>query len=88
MKVLNVHDFTGDWPPNTVNIMRPGLWGNPFAGPSRTKNIADFEAWLRKQPALVARAKRELQDHDLVCCCAPKPCHGDIWVKIIKGDIK
>lgn len=83
MRVLNIHNFGVAWPAGAVNIMRPGPWGNPFAGPRRAQNIAKFEAWLRTQPELIRRAFLQLKGNDLVCACAPKPCHGDVWVKIL-----
>jgi len=68
-----------------VYIGRPSVWGNPFAigrDGNRAEVIRKYEAWLRANPTLVARAKRELKSKVLGCWCAPLPCHGDVLVKI------
>lgn len=68
-----------------VYIGRPGPWGNPFKiGPRCTRDeaIARFESWVRGQPELVARVRRELRGKVLGCWCAPRPCHGDVLARI------
>lgn len=68
-----------------VYIGRPSVWGNPFEiGPdgTRAEVIAKFEAWLMGQPELVERAQRELAGKDLLCWCAPLPCHGDVLMRV------
>lgn len=72
--------------PFDVYIGRPGPYGNPFIigrDGDRAAVIAKYEAWLRKQPELVARAKRELQGKTLGCWCAPFACHGDVLVRVV-----
>lgn len=67
-----------------VDIMRPGKWGNPFVigrDGSRDDVIAKHAEWLLRQPRLMA-AIHELQGKDLMCCCAPLPCHGDILLRL------
>lgn len=59
---------------------RGSACGNPFTigkDGTREEVIATHEAWLRSQPELVERARRELHGRDLVCFCAPKACHAD-----------
>ena len=54
--------------------------GNPFRiGPDgdRATVIAKHERWLADQHNLL-RALDELRGRDLVCFCAPLPCHGDL----------
>jgi hypothetical protein len=67
------------------------VWGNPFSHlpNSRAKFIVPhdevlprYEQWLRAQPELVARAKRELKGKVLACWCAPGFCHGDILARV------
>lgn len=68
-----------------VSIMRPSKWGNPFVigkDGTRAEVIAKYRAWLAERPALQAAAKRELRGRDLVCCCAPQACHGDVLLEI------
>jgi hypothetical protein len=76
-----------------IGRRRDGLgWGNPFSHLS--ESLAEFhvpynevlpryEAWLRAQPELVARAKRELKDRVLGCFCKPRACHGDVLARIV-----
>ena len=68
-----------------VRITRPGPFGNPFVigrDGDRATVIAKFEAWVRAQPELVARIKRELRGRRLGCVCAPASCHGDVLARI------
>jgi hypothetical protein len=70
---------------NAVYIGRPGVWGNPFiigSDGTRDEVIALYAAWLRRQPELIERAKRELRGKDLACWCAPRACHGDVLLRI------
>jgi Domain of unknown function (DUF4326) len=79
-----------------VYIARPSPWGNPFSHlpntlaeyrvNTREEAIAEYEKWLRARPILVARAQRELRGLVLGCWCSPKPCHGDVLVKISNED--
>lgn len=78
--------------PYDVYIGRPSRWGNPFSHQSgtlakfrvssREEAIARYAEWIRKQPALVAAAKRELCGKVLGCWCAPLPCHGDVLLEL------
>jgi hypothetical protein len=77
-RVLNKHEVGA--PAGTVYIGRGSKWGNPFRiGPDgdRAAVIAKYACWLRDQHHLL-RALDELRGHDLVCWCAPLPCHGDL----------
>jgi hypothetical protein len=82
-------------PPNTVyigrRVVRGGWpetkWGNPFKHPrdgSHLDVIAMYRAWVCDQPELMA-ALPELRGHDLICWCAPKPCHGDVLLELANG---
>ena len=65
---------------NAVYIGRGSQWGNPFrigADGDRAAVIAKHERWLRGQHHLL-RALDELRGRDLICFCAPLPCHGDL----------
>lgn len=63
-------------------------WGNPFkvpkgydvkADPDRI--LARYEEYVRAQPDLMA-ALPELRGKVLACWCAPKPCHGDVLLRM------
>lgn len=63
-----------------MSIMRPSPLSNPFiigVHGSRQQVLAAFERKVRREPELLARIA-ELDDVDLLCCCAPMPCHGDV----------
>ena len=88
-------------PPGAVYIGRPnrryGLarskWANPFR-PSRHGDpaehelvVATYERWLRAQPKLMASLP-QLCGLDLVCWCAPLPCHGDVLLRLANEPTK
>ncbi len=71
-----------------VYIGRPTKWGNPFKigrDGTREQVIAKFEAWVAAQPALISDGRRELRGRDLFCHCAPLPCHGGVWLRIVNA---
>lgn len=63
-----------------ISIQRPGPYGNPFkvgrGAATREEAIARFEAEI-----LPTLDLSPLLGRDLICTCAPKPCHGDsiLW---------
>ena len=81
-KVLNKH--RDGLPAGAVYIGRGSKWGNPFRiglHGDRATVIARYEAWLRGQRDLL-RSLDELRGKDLVCFCAPQPCHGDVLLRL------
>lgn len=85
------------YPGDAVYVGRPTKWGNPHpVGKvckecSSTGNIvvhdrgtavAYFLKDLADTPELVEAARRELRGRDLVCWCAPDPCHAYIWLVV------
>lgn len=88
-RVLNQHkDFI---PEDAIYIGRPSKWGNPFYigedGRSREDCIQEFRQHLNRHPELIRAARKELRGKDLVCFCAPLPCHGDILLKVANGGL-
>jgi len=86
MTVLN--KYHGRTPPGAVNSMRGGAWGNPFVigrDGDRAEVVEKYRDWLwariKADPLFAARV-RSLHGKDLVCCCAPRPCHGDVLEKV------
>lgn len=68
-----------------IYVGRPTKFGNPFLigrDGDRTEVIAKYDKWLTSQPALIKAAKEELRGFDLVCWCAPEPCHADVLLRI------
>ena len=79
-------------PPGAVYIGRKNAryrlpaskWANPFTvkrEADRETAIASYERWLRSEPRLTD-ALHELRGLDLVCWCAPLPCHGDVLLRL------
>ena len=68
---------------DAVFIGRPSKWGNPFKM-SRTATRQDvvkaYEVYLLSNKELMD-SLIELRGKDLVCFCAPEPCHGDVLIK-------
>jgi hypothetical protein len=67
-----------------ILIDRRTRWGNPFVvgkDGDRAEVIARYEAWLMKQPHLLA-GLHELRGKVLGCWCAPRPCHGDVLARL------
>lgn len=74
------------WQPtlNAIYIGRPSIWGNPFKigrDGTREEVIEKYRRWIANQPALLARL-HELKGHDLICYCAPLPCHGEVLLAL------
>lgn len=68
-------------PRDAVYIGRPSKWGNPFVlgrDGNRDEVIRKYEAWI----ATTDLDPTELRGKDLVCWCAPLPCHGDVLLRL------
>lgn len=74
-------------PAGAVDIGRPGKWGNRYVvdvhGPRR-QCIALYEFDLEYSERHY-EVIDELRGRDLVCSCAPKPCHGDTLLRLANG---
>jgi hypothetical protein len=73
-------------PPSAVYVGRPSKWGNPFVigkDGTRAEVIAKYEEWLHDSGLI--NQIGELAGRDLVCWCAPEPCHGDVLLKLANG---
>lgn len=92
-KVLNRH--RDEIPAGSVFVGRPSKWGNPFKLASyyeglnteekmfhRREVIRQYRKYLWSHPELIADAKIELKGRNLVCYCAPLPCHADVLLEV------
>jgi hypothetical protein len=73
--------------PFTIYIGRPSVFGNPFViGRDGTREdvISKYEIYARQSKEIMSEIERLPEDAILACWCSPKPCHGDILVKIWK----
>ncbi len=92
MRVLNKRDLYSVDLRNAVYIGRGSKFGNPFSHlsgtlakhrvNSREEAILAYRGWLLEHPELIAAARVELKGKDLLCWCAPLPCHGDALLDI------
>ena len=82
MKVLNQR--TDAIPEDAVYVGRPSKWGNPFSiGKDGTRDqvITAYIAWFALNKKLHLDLS-ELNGKDLVCWCAPLPCHADVLLEL------
>ena len=88
-RVLNRH--VDEWTEGAVSIERPGTHGNKFivgVHGTRVDCVAFHRSWLwdDEQREYRERVRRELRGRDLVCVCAPMPCHGDALLEVANGE--
>jgi len=75
--------------PYDVYIGRGSLWGNPYTVQEHGRElcIAMYEQYIRarlhQEPDLYLQLL-ELKGKRLGCFCKPKPCHGDVLVRLIQ----
>jgi len=78
-----------DREPYHVYIGRWEKWGNPWTmirDGTREEIIARYEQYVLHSPALMA-ALPELRGKVLGCWCAPRPCHGDVLVRLANPEL-
>lgn len=75
-----------------IYVGRPSRWGNPhrvgYCGVCRDIHdsrsaVAAFQRDLT--PAMIRNIKKHLRGKNLVCWCAPGPCHADVLLEIANG---
>lgn len=89
-KVWNKRD--PNVPKNAVYVGRPSKWGNLFVigkDGTREEVIEKFRKALMHNDVFWSvkrwELRHELKGRDLVCWCAPKPCHADVLLEIANG---
>ena len=79
-------------PEDAVYIGRPSKWGNPFRFPGVIcPTRGDAIEGYRLHVTLGAGKSLpfgELRGKDLVCWCAPLPCHGDVLLELANREEK
>jgi hypothetical protein len=81
MSVLNKRDGA-----KGIYIGRPSEWGNPFViglDGDRAAVIERFRRYARIRLSEEPTWLEPLRGKDLVCWCAPLPCHGDVIVEML-----
>jgi hypothetical protein len=80
----------GPIPAPAVLVDRTTKWGNQYRiGRDGTREdvIAKFEEWARSNPFYVQEVREHLRGKNLVCHCAPLPCHADVLLKIANEEL-
>lgn len=93
MRVLNKR--VDKIPPDAIYVGRPSKWGNPFKFPSfyasrprdtrlavRKSVVGQYREYVMARPWLLRMIQEELKGKDLVCWCAPLPCHADVLLEL------
>jgi hypothetical protein len=74
-------------PAGAVYVGRPTPFGNPFmVGRDGTQGecVELYRTWIMAPQRAEFRAyvQRHLRGKDLMCWCAPKPCHADVLLEV------
>jgi len=88
-KVWNKRDK--NCPKDAVYVGRPSKWGNPFKitrEHSRQDVIGQYENYIIDKLACHKLDIAELRGKDLVCWCAPAPCHADVLLELANQEAK
>jgi hypothetical protein len=78
-------------PADAVYVGRPTQFGNPFVvgvDGDQGECVEMYRDFITDPDAAVLRKRirAELRGKDLVCWCAPKPCHADVLLEIANGN--
>lgn len=91
-RVLNVRTASKAELAAAIYVGRPSQWGNPFKlryASDRAAVLRAYQAWIMRdlvyQRLLREAARHELRGKDLLCWCAPLPCHADVLLEIANG---
>ena len=70
-----------------VYIGRGSKWGNPYIigrDGTREEVIDKYRTYIVMRRKDLINELEELKGKRLGCWCAPKPCHGDVLITLIK----
>ena len=83
-KVWNKRDH--NCPKDAVYVGRPSKWGNPFKidkDGDRENVISLYRQYVIGKMQYDSQFNiKELKGKDLVCWCAPLPCHADVLLEL------
>lgn len=72
-------------PENTINVTRPGKWGNPYKVKvhGREKSVELFKTYIDAKLASREVDISELKGHNLMCWCNHEgACHADYLLEL------
>jgi hypothetical protein len=82
-RVLNKHTYKKA---GAVYVGRPSKWGNPYTiglDGTRAEVIAKYAADLKAgRLPITVEDLESLRGQNLLCWCAPLPCHADVLLEI------
>lgn len=81
----------GNEPKGSIYVGRGSAWGNPFKignDGTRAEVISKFRLYAIQKLLRDKDWLMPLKDKDLVCYCAPKPCHADVIIELINSERK
>jgi len=90
MHVLNRRNY-GTLPEGAIPVSRGTPFGNPFligCDCDRDAVIDKYRAWFHRRIMLDKQFKKDvisLLGHDLVCWCAPLPCHAQVIIDWLRS---
>jgi hypothetical protein len=89
-RVLNATVATPSLLRRAVYVGRPTKWGNPFkiSEDGTREEVIEKYRWRGERIGLDLEARAELRGKDLVCWCAPLPCHADVLLEWANGPTK
>ena len=89
-RVLNKR--TDKIPPDAIYVGRPSKWGNPYKVGRDGKRQEVIEKYRQQLLAQIPYGfifdLQELRGRDLVCWCAPLPCHADVLLELANKELK
>jgi hypothetical protein len=71
---------------NYYHGLKQSIWANPFKEGihgTRSEVIEKYKNWILDQPELMDKIL-ELKGKRLACWCAPRACHGDVLIDLVK----
>ena len=72
-----------------VYVGRPTMWSNPYelgVDGNRATVLAYYRRYLYQLLSRDQEFLEPLRGKDLVCWCAPKPCHADLLLELANLD--
>jgi hypothetical protein len=72
-------------PPEAILVDRTTQYGNPIRIQgliTRIESIAEFRVYAEERLKREPHWLDELRGKDVVCWCAPLPCHGDVLIEL------
>ena len=91
-RVLNKYKCTKQEIENGILIMRGTPFGNPFVigkDGTREEVVEKYRSYLTNKIIMDDEFLFQFKElynsgKDLICCCSPLPCHGDIILDVMK----